>query len=186
MKIKKLLWFFGLFLFIAIQGCVSLPASPPGTRPILTQAFMNKEKGAYGSVLRIYLEADDPQGFMFTIARAVDQVGYGSYPTDWIYLKPQYQHHLLGYLQWNTFSVHASWMPEWTQITIKVSILDTDGNESDPIIFPFEFVSEAVPEIPLPPRFNQGNIPMLGHIGIDLFNPFEMGDDRDRRESLFP
>jgi len=147
---------------------------------------MDKEKGMYGTVLRIYLEADDPQGYMFRIATAVDQVGYGSYPTDWIYLKSQYQHHFLGYLQWNTFSAHASWMPEWTQITIKVSILDTDGNESDSVIFPFEFVSEAVPEIPLPPPFDQGNIPRLGHIGIDLFNPLEMGDDRNRRESLFP
>ena len=178
---KTLLWSFGLFLLIAIQGCVSLPASPLGTRPVITHAFMNKEAGTYGSVLRIYLEADDPQGFMFRIATAVDQVGYGSYPTDWIYLKPQHQHHLLGYLQWNTFSVHASWMPEWTQITIKVSILDTEGNESNTVVFPFEFVSEAVPETPLPPHFNQGNIPMLGHIGIDLFNPLEMGDDRDRR-----
>ncbi len=182
MKIKKLLWSSGLILFIAIQGCVSLPVSPPGTRPIITHAFMNKERGTYGSVLRIYLEADNPQGFMFRVATALDQVGYGSYPTDWIYLKPQYQHHLLGYLQWNTFSFHASWMPEWTQITIKVSILDTDGNESNTVVFPFEFVSEAVPETPLPPPFNQGNIPMLGHVDIDLFNPLEMGDDRDRRE----
>jgi len=180
-KIRKLLWSFGLFLFIALQGCVALPASPFGTRPIITHAVMNREAGSYGSVLRIYIEADDPQGFMFRIATAVDQVGYGSYPTDWIYLKPQYQHHLLGYLQWNTFSVHASWMPEWTQITIKVSILDTGGNESNTVVFPFEFVSEAVPETPLPPYFNQGNILPLGHIGIDLFNPLEMEDDGDRR-----
>ncbi len=152
---------------------------------MLTHAFMNKEKGTYGTVLRIYIEADDPQGFMFRIATEVEQVGYGSYPTDWIYLKPQDHHHLLGYLQWNTFSVHASWMPEWTQITIKVSILDTNGNESDPVVFPFEFVSEAVSETPLPPPFNQKDIPMLGHIGIDLFNPLQMGDDRDR-ESFFP
>ena len=177
---KKLVWLFGLYLFIAIQGCISLPASPPGTRPLITHAFINKERGIYGSILRIYLEADDPQGFMFRIATVVDQVGYGSYPTDWIYLKPQYQHHLIGYLQWNTFSYHASWMPEWTQITIKVSILDTDGRESDIVVFPFEFVSETVPETPLLPPFNQGNILMLGHIDINLFNPFEMGDEHER------
>ncbi len=175
------LWSSGLFLFIAIQGCVSLPPSPPGTKPVIAHTFINKEGGAYGSVLRIYLEADDPQGFMFRIATAVDQVGYGSYPTDWIYLKPHSQHHLLGYLQWNTFSVHASWMPEWTQITIKVSILDTDGNESNTVVFPFEFVSGAVPDTPLPPPFNQGNVPLLGYIDVNLFNPLEMGDDRDRR-----
>jgi hypothetical protein len=181
---KKSLWFLGLSLFIANQGCVSLPASPPGTRPVITHAFINKERGIYGSILKIYLEADDPQGFMFRIATVVDQVGYGSYPTDWIYLKPQYQHHLIGYLQWNTFSFHASWMPEWTQITIQVSVLDTDGNESNTVVFPFEFVSEAVPETPLPPPFNQGNIPMLGHIDINLFNPLERRDEHERFDRL--
>ncbi|HVP79968.1 MAG TPA: hypothetical protein VMV04_18960 [Thermodesulfobacteriota bacterium] len=183
---KKLPWSFGLLLFIAILGCASLPVSPPGTKPVITHALINQEGGTYGSVLRIYLEANDPQGFMFRIATAVDQVGYGSYPTDWIYLKPQYQHQLIGYLQWNTFSVHASWMPEWTQMTIKVSIIDTNGNESNMVVFPFEFVSEALPETPLSPPFHQGNVPLLGYIGIDLFNPLEMEDDRDRRESIFP
>ena len=182
MKTKKLPWSFGLFLFIAIQGCVSLPAIPPGTSPVITHAFINKEGGTYGSIIRVYLEADDPQGFMFRIATVVDQVGYGRYPTDWNYLEPKDEHRLIGYLQWNTFSVHASRMPEWTQLTIKVSILDTDGNESNTVVFPFEFVSEAVPETPLPLPFNQGNIPMLGYIDIDLFNPLEMGDGRDQRE----
>ncbi len=169
-------------LLVFSLGCASLPASPQGTKPLITRAFINQERGNYGSILKIYVEADDPKGYMFRIATAVDQVGYGSYPTDWIYLKPQDQHHLLGYLQWNTFSVHASRMPEWTQITIKVSILDTDGNESNIVIFPFEFVSGAFPETPLPSPFDQGNIPMLGHIDIDLFNPFEMGEGRDWQE----
>ena len=181
---KKSLWFFGLFLSIAIHGCVSLPASPPGTKPVITHVFINKEGGAYGSILRIYLEADDPQGFMFRIATVVDQGGYGSYPTDWIYLKPQYQHHVIGYLQWNTFSFHASWMPEWTSLTIKVSIFDTNGNESNEVVLPFEFVSGVFPEAPLPPPFNGGNIPMLGHIGIDLFNPLELEDERERFNRL--
>jgi len=118
---KKLLWSFGLLLFIALQGCISLPASSPGTRSVITHAFINKEGGIYGSILKIYPKADDPQGYMFRMATVVDQVGYGSYPTDWIYPKPQYQHNLIGYLKWNTFSVHASRMPEWTQMAMKVS-----------------------------------------------------------------
>ncbi len=169
-------------LLVFSLGCVSLPASPKGTKPVITRAFLNQERGIYGSVLKVYIEAEDPKGFMFRIATMVDQVGYGSYPTDWVYLKPPYPHHLIGYLQWNTFSVHASWMPEWTQITIKVSILDTDGNESNTVVFPFEFMSGAVPEMPLPPPFHQGNVQMLGHIDVDLFNPLEMEDDRHRRE----
>lgn len=181
---KKSLWLFGLFLFIALQGCASLPASPPGTKPIITYAFMNMERGRYGSILKIYIEADDSKGYMFRIATVVDQTGYGHYPTDWIYLKPAHQHHLIGYLQWNTFSYHASWMPEWTTLTIRVSIQDTNGNESNEVVFPFEFVSGVFPDAPLPPPFNQGNIPMLGHIGIDLFNPLELEHERERFDRL--
>lgn len=136
--------------------------------------------GRYGDVLKIYVEADDPQGFMFRIATSVDQVGYGHYLASWVYLKPADQHHVIGYLQWNTFSYHASWMPEWTQLAIKVSVFDTNGNESNEVVFPFEFVSQVVPDSPLPPPFNQPNLPLLGHIAINLFNPLQMGDKHDR------
>ena len=184
---KKSIEFFslisGLLLLAFSFGCVSLPASPPGTKPIITQAFISKEMGRYRDILKIYIEADDPQGFMFRIATSVDQVGYGHYLADWVYLEPQYQHHVIGYLQWNTFSYDASWMPEWTQLTIKVSVFDTNGNESNEVVFPFEFVSQTVPEPPLPPPFNQVNLPRLGYIAINLFNPSQMGDENER---LFP
>ena len=177
---KKLLWFFGLLLFLTSQGCVSLPVSPPETKPMITHAFISKEKGRYRDVLRIYIEADDPKGFMLKVATAVDQVGYGHYPTDWIYLKSEYQHHLTGYLQWNTFSYSTSWMPEGTRITIRISIFDTSGNESNEVVFPFEFVSQIFPEAPLPAPFNQGDIPRLGYIHINLFNPFQREEERER------
>jgi hypothetical protein len=179
---KKSMVFLSLIsglLFLAFSpGCVSLPVSPPGTRPIITHAFINKTQGIYGSILKIYIKAEDPRGFMFRVATSVDQVGYGYYQTDWVYLEPQYQHHLIGYLQWNTFSYNATRMPEWTQLTIRVSVYDTNGNQSNEVIFPFEFVSQAVPESPLPPSFSQGNIPLLGYIDINLYNPLEMeGED---------
>ncbi len=167
---------FCLLLLAFSFGCVSLPASPPGTRPVVSHAFINKEQGIYGSILKIYIEADDPRGFMLRIATSVDQVGYGYYPTDWTYLESQFQHHVVGYLQWNTFSSNATRMPEWTQLTIKVSVFDTDGNESNEVVFPFEFVSQAVPESPLPPPFDQPNLSLLGHIDINLYNPLEMGE----------
>jgi hypothetical protein len=179
MKTKKVLQLLNLILsailLTVFHGCVSLPVSPPGTKPIITHAFLPKEKGRYGDILKIYIEADDPQGYMYRVATVVDQPGYGRYFPNFIILSPQYQHHLIGYLQWNTFSSHASRMPEWTQITIKVSILDTSENESNTVVFPFTFVSEVVPEHPLPPPFNEGNLPRLGYVDIDLWNPFEMG-----------
>jgi hypothetical protein len=162
------------------QGCRSVPVSPSMTRPIITHAFIDKEKGIYGSILKIYIAAEDPKGFMFKIFTVVEQPGYGQYFPDTIYIEPQYQHQLMGYLQWNTFSFNASWLPEWTRITIKVSIMDTDGNESNTVFFPFEFVSGAFPEAPLPAPFNQGDIPRLGYININLYNPLEMEGEEHR------
>ena len=160
-----------LLLLVFSLGCASLPASPPGTKPVITQAFINQERGVYGSILKIYIGADDPKGFMFRIATVVDQVGYGSYPTDWIYLKPQYQRYLKGYLQWNTFSSSTSRISEWTQVTLKVSAFDKAGNESNVVVFPFEFVSEAIHESRPPAPFYEED-PRLGYLNINLLEPF--------------
>ncbi|OGP94116.1 MAG: hypothetical protein A2157_00160 [Deltaproteobacteria bacterium RBG_16_47_11] len=102
----------------------------------------------------------------------MDQVGYGRYPTDWIYLKPQDQKHFKGYIQWNTFSSKTSYLPEWTQITLRVSVIDKAGNESNEVVFPFTF--EITPQqyaYKLPAPFDQEIPPRLGHIMVDLYYP---------------
>jgi hypothetical protein len=66
---------------------------------------------------------------------------------------------------------------EWTNITLKVSILDKAGNESNVVVFPFEFVSGAHREAKPPAPFNQEGLPRLGYIHIDLFEPTQMGGD---------
>ncbi len=143
-----------------------------GTRgPIITHAFA-VEKGYYGYIWKIYIEAEDPDGQMLRIASVVDEVGYGRYPTDWIYIKSEYQKHLKGYIQWNTFSSRSSYLPEWTQITVKVSVFDKAGNESNEVVLPFTFeVTPGEYAYSVPPPFDQGDLPRLGYISIDLFYP---------------
>ena len=57
--------------------------------PVITHAFA-VDKGHYGYIWKIYIEAEAPNGEMDKIAVVVDQAGYGDYPTDWIILKPRY------------------------------------------------------------------------------------------------
>jgi hypothetical protein len=191
MTINKPIVVLGLFLalsfFVPCQGWSQLfpyeggTQPKPGTHaPIITHAFA-VEKGYYGYIWKIYIEAEDPDGDMLRIASVVDQVGYGHYPTDWIYLRPQYRNHFKGYLQWNTFSSNAPYMREWTQLTLKVSVFDKAGNESNVVVFPFEFVSGVKDQYryQLPAPFDQGNLPRLGYISIDLFDPTYMGPGRD-------
>lgn len=150
----------------------------PGTSaPIIKNSFA-VEKGYYGYIWKIYIEAEDPDGDMLRIASVVSQPGYGFYPTDWIYLKPINQKHFKGYLQWNTFSSKTHVLREWTQIKLMVSIVDKVGNESKVVVFPFEFASgvKGLNSYEPPPPFNQGILPKVGNIHIDLFEPTLMGN----------
>ena len=172
-------------LFVPCQGWAQIfpysgEAQPrPGTyAPIVKHTFA-VEKGYYGYVWKIYIEAEDPDGDMLVIAAVVDQPGYGHYSTDWIYLKPPYQKHFKGYIQWNTFSSKASYLREWTQIFLKVSVIDKVGNTSNEVVFPFTFETGVRGQSPYQPPapFDQGGLPRLGYIVIDLFEPTQMGND---------
>ena len=177
MKTKTFLCVFGVLaitLFFFSFG--SAQSKPDSKAPIISRSFAI-EKGYYGYVWKIYIEAEDPDGDMYKIASVVDQTGYGRYPTDWIILKPQYRKQFMGYIQWNTFSSQARSMQEWTQMTLKVSILDNAGNESNVVVFPFTFETGVNMKQEPPAPFKQGEIPRLGYITIDLYNPFHVGGD---------
>jgi hypothetical protein len=172
MNAKKLIYICGLFVALTLLISHAGWAQPKleTKAPVITHSFA-VEKGYYGYIWKIFIEAEDPDGDMYKIASVVDQPGYGRYPTDWIILKPQYRKQLIGYIQWNTFSSRAPYLREWTSITLKVSILDKAGNESNVVVFPFTFQSGVKSQYELPAPFNQGELPRLGYIQIDLFEP---------------
>ena len=184
MKTKRISWSLSLVLGVGLLGVSQIWAQPKPEKigPIITQAFA-VEKGKYGYIWKIYLEAEDPNGQMLKIASVVDEPGVGRYPTDWTYLKPQYQNHFKGYLQWNTFSSHTGYMPEWTQITLRVSVLDKTGNESNEVVFPFTFeLTPAQYQYEVPPPFDQGDLAKLGNITIDLYPPGRPGGNNRANE----
>jgi hypothetical protein len=176
MKTKYLLYIFGVLLALNFFFAHAGWAEPkPGTNaPIITHSFAI-EKGYYGYIWKIYIEAEDPDGEMYKIASVVDQTGFGHYPTDFIMVKSQDRKHLKGYIQWNTFSSRAHYLREWTQITLKVSIFDKAGKESNEVVFPFTFQTGVKPQYELPTPFNQGDVPKLGYVGIDLIEPIDFG-----------
>ena len=150
--------------------------------PVLRHAFAI-DRGIYGTFLKIYLEAEDPNGDMFKIATTVDQPGYGHYPADFIILKPEYRKDFKGYVQWNTSSSRTSTMDEWVRVYVTVAVIDKAGNTSNEFVFPFTFETGVAPAPKPPAPFDQGDLPKLGYVSIDLFDPFHMGsgngDDRN-------
>ena len=143
--------------------------------PVIKNAFAI-DRGRYGDVLKIYLEAEDPDGKMAKVATTVEQVGYGHYPTDFIILKPQHRGYFKDYIEWNTFSSRAPYLDEWTRISVKVAVLDKEGRVSNEFEFPFTFETGVGPAPNPPAPFDQGSLAKLGNISIDLFNPRVMGN----------
>ncbi len=175
-KILFLALLLAVSLFTGHQGWAQ--PKPEGKGPIITHAYAI-DKGRLGSILKLYIEADDPKGDMLRIATVIDHVGYGRYPTDWTFVKPQNRRHLIGYLQWNTLSSSAGWIDEWTQITISVSVFDKSGNESNVVIFPFTFESGRGSVQKPPAPFDQGNVPKLGNVMIELRGTTDAHEGRD-------
>jgi hypothetical protein len=184
-EMKKRL-FFCIFEVLAITLLLFsfgwAQSKPDSKAPMITHSFA-VEKAYYGYVWKIYIEAEDPDGDMSRIATVVDQTGYGRYPADWIMIKSQYRNRLRGYLQWNTFSSRTSYLTEWTRITLRVSVIDKAGNESNEVIFPFTFQTgiKNPDKYELPSPFSGGDLPRLGYIHIDLIDPTILGsgDSRD-------
>jgi hypothetical protein len=158
-----------LVLFSGLQG--GAQSRSGSNAPVITHAF-TVEKIVYGDILRVYIEAEDPQGEMVKIATVVDQAGYGRYPTSWAYLKPTDRKHFKGYLQWNTFSSKTHIVSEWTPITLTVSVFDKSGNQSNAFAFPITIESgvKRASSYQLPSPFDEGDVRKLGSIDIDLMD----------------
>jgi len=178
MKIKKIIFLLGCLLAISLffypLGWTQLRLEKKA--PVITNSFA-VEKGHYGYIWKIYIEAEAGDRDMSKIASVVDEPGFGRYPTDWIILKPQYQKYLKGYIQWNTNSGYS--LPELTQITLKVSIIDKAGNESNEVVFPFTF-EKGVKDpysYKLPPPFDKGGVQKLGNIHINIIPPGGLGTE---------
>ena len=140
-------------------------------RPLITHAF-TVEKIMYGDILKVYIEAEDPDGEMSRIATVVEQAGYGRYPISWVYLKETDRKQFKGYLQWNTFSSKTSMLSEGTPITLTIFVLSKSRNRSNSIAFPITFESgvKRASSYQVPTPFDQKDVRRLGYIDIELMD----------------
>jgi len=175
---RKRLTYLLLLVGLMVWGCAGTSDSmlnapnPPGvgSPPVITASFA-VDKGRFGDPIKVYLAAEHSTGVMEMVAVQVTQVGYGTYPTSWSYLKPQYGKKFVGYFQWNTSSPMAQMMPEWNDITMDITVIDTSGNQSKAVVLPYQFVTGAHPSPVLPAPFDQAEMERIGWIRVDLVNP---------------
>ena len=165
---KMHVFLFSLILILPLialrQGWTQTKQGPHA--PVIIHTYA-EDRGPYGIIWKIYMEAEDTDADMDYIVVVVNQPGQGSYPPDRILLDPRHRNHLKGFLQWNTFSSKAGSLDEGTRITVRISIIDKLGNESKEAVFPFTFGSglRGQDKVPLP--FSE-DVPRIGYIGVDL------------------
>lgn len=176
MKNSKVFYLMGLVLgALVLSVSTGWTQSKSGTNaPVITASYA-MDKGQNGTIWKIYIEAEAKGVDMAKIAAVVDQPGQGHYPTDFTFLKSQYRNHLKGYLQWNTFSSRGGILKEGDQVVLRISIINKAGNESKEVAFPFTFMSGVGGHGQLPAPFDQGDIPKLGNVSIDLISQWQGG-----------
>lgn len=176
---KSVLFVLGSVLVLWLMAIPVVGAQPsPGSKaPIITRTFA-VESGIFGEPWRVYIEAEDPDGDMLRVAAVVIQVGYGYYPTSWTYLKRESGKSLRGYLQWNTSS--SQYQPEWSRLTLTVSVFDRAGNESNEVVFPYTFETGIRRSSKPTPPFDQGDVARLGYVNVNLYDPSRMGSGGSR------
>lgn len=161
------------------MGTAMLTSPTADSKPPVITSFFGPELARYGDPIGFYIAAEDPNNDMMRVAVTITQQGYGNYETDWTYLNGNDKGRFKGYLQWNTSSRHGS-IPEWNRVTVGISVMDKTGLWSNEVVIPLMFVYNAVSYAPPPTPFDQRDVPRLGYIHIDLFNPFKMGNDGNR------
>jgi hypothetical protein len=175
MKSKRVFYLMGLLLGVVISVTPAWTQSKPEKKgPVIRNSYAT-DKGQYGTIWKIYIEAEAADADMTKIAVVADQAGFGHYPTDFILIDPQHRKNLKGYLQWNTFSSKGVDLKDGDRITLRLSVIDRAGNESKEIVFLFTFVSGVRAEAGLPAPFDQHNLPRIGYIGINLVSPDKGG-----------
>jgi hypothetical protein len=183
MKKIAILVFIGAFLAFAVtvgysESLAEWLTEPGGSPSVITQWFAAKEV-SHGDNWKIYLEANDPDGDMRRFVCALHQVGYGSYPSEYVVIKKRHRGKLKGYLNFISSGGAGLWLPEWTELTLTVYIQDKGGNTSNKVVFPL-VLSHLTKQGPPPSPFDTGGLDKLGTVVFDLVNPqWDDGVDRE-------
>jgi len=162
-------------LIFSLSACVILPLgcrhveSTPGSPPVITHWFAS-ERINRGDIWKIYLEANDPDGDMRHFVCVLDQMGYGSYSSEYVQIRKEHREKLKGHLRFFTSAGMGLQMSEWTRFSLTVYIRDRGRLISNKLVFPL-ILSQGAKQGPPSPPFNSGPLDRLGAITIELIDP---------------
>lgn len=147
-----------------------------GSPPVIIHGFASEEL-SHGDIWKIYVEASDPDGDMRQFVCVFYHAGYGYYSADYVVIKKPHREKMKGYLDFFSSAGAGLWLPEWTQLSLTVYILDKGGNTSNKVVFPL-VLSRAAKQGTPPTPFDVGELDKVGTITVDLINPNWDGTER--------
>jgi hypothetical protein len=169
----RMLIFFLLACVILPLGCRHVE-SAPGSPPVITGSFAS-EKLSHNDKLKIYLEANDPDGDMRRVVALVSRGRRGS-RVNHANIKKGNRAQLFGYLDCMIWSGLGTLKNEWGELTLTVFIRDKGGNTSNRVVFPL-VLSRGFKQGPPPPPFETGKLKKLGSIWVNLALRHPPGSD---------
>jgi len=165
--VKKNLLLILLAAFVA--GCTTCKgvrtALDGGTPPMILDSYAS-ESVRPGATWRIFLETRDADGDIQSIIAQVIQPGVGYYPVDFTYIKGTDREGFAGYLILRT-PTDSNLLHEYIQV--KLTLLDCEGNKSEPVKFTlrFDYKSDYGPQ-EVPEKWKAAAERKIGTIMVEI------------------
>ena len=168
---KRIIVVLGLSVLIwgcaSFTNCKKISTSGKGQPPEILDSFAASEIRP-GASWRVYIHAKDPDGDMKETIQIIIRGDSGPFATSFAPLRAEYSAEMNGYFFLRT---PPATQADYTRLgnmglTLRMSIRDCQGNESEPIKFPLRFTPRASHD--LPPEWQQVADHSLGAIMFDL------------------
>ena len=162
-----------LAVCVLISGCASftrcdkISTSGEGQPPVILDSYAPSQIRP-GSAWRVYLRAKDPDGDMKEMIQVLVRGGNGPFKTTFAPIRAEHSAEMGGFFFLRTPS---SAQADYTRLgfmglTLRITIRDCQGNQSEQVEFPLHFTVEPAQD--LPPEWNDVADRSLGAIMFDL------------------
>ena len=160
-------------LCILVSGCASftrcdeISTSGTGQPPVILDSYAPSQIRP-GATWRVYIRAKDPDGDMKETIQVLMRGGSGPFKTTFAPLRAEHSAEMGGFFFLRTpSSAQADYSRlGFTGLTLRITIRDCQGNQSEQVEFPLHFTFEAAHD--LPPEWNDVADRSLGAVMIDL------------------
>ena len=164
---------FLLALCILVSGCASftrcekISTSGKGQPPVILDSYAPSQIRP-GETWRVYLRAKDPDGDMKQMIQVIMRGGSGPFKSTFAPLRAEHSAEMDGFFFLRTPSPAQADYSRlgFMGLTLRITILDCQGNKSEQVEFPLHFTLKAAHD--LPPEWEDVADRSLGAIMFDL------------------